>query len=358
MLRTATALALALLGTACRIDIDLEPAWEAQSSGVVASLRGVSAVDLATCWASGSDGTWLRTTDSGETWEHGVVPGAEARDFRDVEAFDADTALLMAIASPAEFWRTQDGGATWRKTWSLDHPDVFLDAMAFWDDERGLAWGDPIDGAFCVLATEDGGRSWTRVDPDALPAPHEGEAGFAASGTCLAVGEDGRAWIATGGTQARVLRSDDFGASWTAHETPMLAGESSTGGFSVVVLEDGAGALVGGDYANPDVREGTAAYTVDDGRTWVPSEPPIPGYRSCVRSLDGTGILVGAGKTGVGWSHDAGRTWGERMTTGSATPAAPPIYALDLVPGGLQPTLGWGVGAEGAIHRLRMGDGD
>ena len=316
--------------------------WTEQASGVTAGLRGVSAVDARTCWASGSGGTWLRTTDGGATWTAGVVPGAEERDFRDVEAFDADRALLMAVASPAEFWLTQDGGVTWRLAWRLDHPDVFLDAMDFWDHRRGLAWGDPIDGSFCVLTTETGGRSWSRVPADRLPEPFEGEAGFAASGTCVAVGARGRAWIATGGSHARVLRTEDWGATWTTHDTPMLAGEPSNGGFSIVMLDDGRGALVGGDYANPDTRAGSAAYTTDDGRTWTLCSGELPGYRSCVAEV-GSGFLLAVSKAGVS-SSEGGREW--------MPLEGPALYALDVVREERTVARGWGTGAGGQVVRF------
>ena len=63
-----------------------------------ASLRGVANVDGRVAWASGISGTVLRTLDGGETWQPCTVPaGAEKLDFRAVQAFDDQTAMVMSV---------------------------------------------------------------------------------------------------------------------------------------------------------------------------------------------------------------------------------------------------------------------
>ena len=96
----------------------IQPKCIAQSSLTTARLRGVSAVSSTVAWASGSDGVYLKTTDGGATWRAGTVPGAEALDFRDVEAFDADTAYLLSIGEGehSRIYKTTDGGATFPTT--------------------------------------------------------------------------------------------------------------------------------------------------------------------------------------------------------------------------------------------------
>ena len=320
--------------------------WTEQSSGMLESLRGVCAVDQRTAWASGTNGTWARTTDGGETWTRGVVPDAGPRDFRDVEAFDGQTALVMAVGSPGEIWRTDNGGASWQCTWSDARQDVFLDGMAFWDDRIGLAFGDPVDGSFQVLRTTDGGHTWTPVPPAALPAPKEGEAGFAASGSSLAVGSSGRAWIATGGSVARVLVTRDFGVSWSASETPLVAGRAGSGGFSLAVLPEGRLALVGGDHERPEDAVVAAAWSEDHGRTWRASADSEPTYRSAVVALPEPhlGTLLAVSPSGASLSPDGGRSW-------SPFPG-PAAHALDLARAVDGHVVGWAVGAGGRIARL------
>jgi photosystem II stability/assembly factor-like uncharacterized protein len=70
--------------------------WEAQISNTTSGLRGLSVISGHVAWASGTNGAFLTTTDGGRHWRVGVVPGAEALDFRDVEAFDENRAYLLA----------------------------------------------------------------------------------------------------------------------------------------------------------------------------------------------------------------------------------------------------------------------
>ena len=53
-------------------------------------------------------------------------------DFRDIEAFDENTALVLGIASPAYFFKTKDGGATWKLVHFDERPEIFYDAFDFW----------------------------------------------------------------------------------------------------------------------------------------------------------------------------------------------------------------------------------
>src|SRR6478672_4920027 len=100
-------------------------------SGRKTSLRGLSVVDDNVLWASGSSGTVARSTNGGKTFEWITIPGYQQRDFRDVEAFDANTALIMAVAEPAIILKTKDAGNTWKKVFEDSTKGMFLDAMDF-----------------------------------------------------------------------------------------------------------------------------------------------------------------------------------------------------------------------------------
>ena len=322
----------------------LNPGWEAQRSGIDASLRGVCANSKTVAWASGSSGTVLKTSNGGGTWISVSVPGAENLDFRDVHAFDADTALVMSAGRPAKIYKTTDGGKAWLECYSNDREGVFLNSLAFWDHARGLAVGDPLGGYFLVLRTLDGGESWSRVPAEEIPSPREGEAEFAASGTCVAVAGEGLAWFVTGGKAASVFRSEDWGCSWTAAEAPILNGEPSQGIFSVAFIDGEKGIIVGGDYRDPDRRERNAAYSSDGGKTWLPvTEAGLPhGFRSCAAYVQGLGgpTLVAVGVSGSDYSPDGGRSWIAFSETG--------FHAASFATDG----AGWAVGSEGRIARF------
>lgn len=312
-----------------------------QSSHTAASLRGLSVVDSRVAWASGSGGTFLRTLDAGHTWVAGTVPGAEELDFRDVEAFGADTAVLLSIGAgeSSRIYRTTDGGGTWRLQYRNTDPRVFLDCIAFWDARRGIALGDPVDGRFVILTTEDG-VTWSRVDPEGIPPALPGEAAFAASGTALTVEGQGGAWIGTGGgAEARVFRSTDRGRHWQVAATPVAAGTASAGIFSLAFDDPSWGVAVGGDYTRPREASENVAVTADGGATWtLVGRTP---YASAVALVPGSRALIAVGQDWAGFSAD-GHGWAWIGRVG--------YHAVAMA----DSTAGWAVGPEGRIARIRL----
>ncbi|MEM7353047.1 MAG: hypothetical protein AAF657_19790 [Acidobacteriota bacterium] len=319
--------------------------WRPLESGTGASFRGLSAVDDQVVWVSGTSGTWGLSLDGGSTWSMRTIPGAETLDFRDVDAFDSQTAYLMS-AGPGELsriYKTVDGGDTWTLQW-VNGEQGFFDGMAFWDTERGLVYGDPVDGRFEVLATQDGGATWTRVQAERMPGALPDEAGFAASGSGLAVLPGGHAWFGTGGPDARVFRSTDYGQSWTAVSTPMLSGSGPTGIFSLAFSDPMTGIVVGGDYTQPEATARNAARTTDGGVTWSLLDGAKPsGYRSGVAFAPQSGgaVVIAVGTSGADFSRDGGTTW---------EPMGEPT--LNAVAFGESRCAGWAVGPDGGIFRL------
>lgn len=287
------------------------PSWTPQESGTAASFRGLHALSDRVVWASGTGGTWARTTDGGENWASGVVPDAGTLDFRDVHAFDADTAILLSSGDDARIYKTTDGGRTWKLLWRKTGPTVFFDAISFWDAKHGIAMGDPVDGRFAVITTDDGGATWT--DVTSMPAALPNEAAFAASGTCLAVEGAQNVWIATGGAAvSRVFRSTDRGRTWSVAETPIPAGVQAAGIFSIAFRDAKHGVAVGGDFTKPTEGDKNVAVTDDGGATWRLVEGSrLGGYRSGVAVVKhgGKELLVAVGTSGADVSSDGGRTW-------------------------------------------------
>jgi photosystem II stability/assembly factor-like uncharacterized protein len=74
-------------------------AWQLTPTGSTARLRGLSVVSSSVVWTSGSMGTVLRTVNGGATWQSVGPPETSTLQFRDIEAFDADTALILSIGS-------------------------------------------------------------------------------------------------------------------------------------------------------------------------------------------------------------------------------------------------------------------
>lgn len=260
-----------------------------QISHTTESLRGVSAVSRVVAWASGTHGTYLRTTDSGRTWTPAQVPDAGALDFRGVVAFSADEAFLMS-AGPGEqsrIYHTSDAGQHWQLQFTNTNPRGFFDSMAFWDSKHGVVLGDPIPDEsgklkFELLLTADG-QNWRPIPALQLPAAMEGEGAFAASNTCIAVLPSGSdIWFATGGTTARVFHSPDRGQAWEVVDTPIVHGPDSAGIFSVAFRDAMNGAIAGGDYKRPNQDGPNLAFTEDGGKTWSLSPLHPVAYFSAV----------------------------------------------------------------------------
>lgn len=338
---------LVALLAACAPALDPAPvavSREAQRSGTTALLIAVSAVSDDVAWTSGARGTWARTEDGGATWTTGRVPGADSLQFRDVHALDARTAWLLSIGtgSDSRIYHTRDGGATWTRQFTNPDSAGFYDCFGFWDARRGVAIGDAIGEAMAVLVTDDGGARWTRVPPERLPRAARGEGSFAASGTCVATGPEGRAWIVMNTPErSRLLRTADFGRTWALETLPITTHEGS-GAQSVTFRDARHGMVLGGGYgAQPG--DTLVAITSDGGDTWVPRGAPpfkvgtwggafVPGAR--------VPTVVAVGPNGSAWSRDLGASW---VVLDSAN-----YWSVGIA----SRRAGWAVGTQGRVTRL------
>lgn len=321
-------------------------AWQPQASPTTERLRGVSAVSAAVAWASGNNGTVIRTVDGGRSWERLPVAGAGTLDFRDIEAFDAKTAYALGIGpgDRSRIYKTTDGGASWLLQFTNPDPKAFYDAIAFWDRDNGLAIGDPVDGRFTVVRTSNGGATWVRLDPAGMPPALQGDGAFAASGTILVTSGRTDAWFGTGGgARSRVFHSRDRGATWSVAETPIAAGTSSSGVFSIAFSQGARGVAVGGDYRKEREPGDNIALTTDAGSTWsLPGPARLRSFRSGVAYVPGAKAqtVVAVGPAGSDISRDGGRTWSPLGDEG--------FHALSIAPDG----YAWAVGENGAVSRL------
>jgi photosystem II stability/assembly factor-like uncharacterized protein len=283
--------------------------WVKQNVDTTASLRGLSVVNEKIVWASGTGGTVIRTIDGGKTWKVIAVPGAEKHDFRDIEAFDANTAYILSIGNgeSSRIYKTTDGGKTWTLQFSNTNEKAFFDAIACWDRNDCIAMSDPVGQQFLVISTQDGGQNWLGRAGENPPAAVEGEAAFAASGTCLIVSGKTIVHIVSGGKDARVFRSDDHGGNWHVARSPIVNGASGSGIFSIAMFDLRSGVIVGGNYEKPDDAKNNLALTTDGGQTWKLGTG-LTGYRSGVTYIDRKTIIA-VGTNGSDITRDGGKTW-------------------------------------------------
>jgi photosystem II stability/assembly factor-like uncharacterized protein len=334
------------------------PTLTPQVSGTTSRLQAVSPVSSQIVWASGVDGTWALTTDGGAHWTSGVVPGAEALQFRDVEGVSAKVAYLLAagVGSDSRIYKTVDGGATWDLQLQNPDPNGFWDCFSFWTPTSGLTMADSVGGRFPVIRTLDG-ETWQDIG-DNLPEPLPGgEFGFAASGTCVATFGKRFAWIGTGSTttESRILATRDQGETWNAYVTPIASNETGAAGvFSVDFRNPTHGVIGGGDFLATEVVDNFAR-SKDGGKTWeLATNAPIPGaifglsYIGKPGGGDGVGgggphvhTIVATGPGGAAWTPDDGDTW--YLLEGVAN-----YWAVAFA----SPDAGWLVGTDGRILKI------
>ena len=328
---------LTILSLACTIAAAGQ--WIKYPVETTASFRGLAVVDPRVIWASGTGGTVIRTTDGGSSWQVIKVPGAEKLDFRDIEAFDSTTAYILSIGNgdASRIYKTVDGGETWSLQFTNREEAAFYDALACWDRKNCIAMSDPVDGFYRLVETRNG-VDWKIIDTEKMDNAKQGEAAFAASGTCLiAVGRN-TVFLVTGGSDARAFRSDDRGWSWSVADTTLPSGTPGGGIFSIAMFDARRGVIVGGNYELPDEASGNLAFTSDGGKTWM-SGTGLSGYRSAVAYIDRR-TLIAVGTNGSDISSDGGTTWTRLGKQNLNAVAARGHSSV------------WAVGPAGAVYRL------
>jgi len=271
------------------------------------SIRGLSVVNDKIVWVSGSKGTVGKSIDGGNNWEWFTVKGFEQNDFRDIEAFDASIAVIMAVASPAYILKTIDGGNTWKTVFTDTTKDMFLDAMDFLPNGTGAVVGDPIGNKMYIATTKDLGSSWEKINSiDTLgKILAKGESMFASSGTNIKMLSSKKWAVVTGGLHSGLIMNDRY------INLPIIQGKQTTGANSLAALQKGKNIkliIVGGDFQNDTLKEKNCVlYDVNKNKISFPHTPPN-GYRSCVEFIS-TSTLITCGTSGVDLSTDAGNNW-------------------------------------------------
>jgi hypothetical protein len=324
--------------------------WDIEDSHTTASLRGIDSVGDGVAWASGTNGTILRTEDGGYVWQLcAIPPGAQKLDFRGIQAFDANTAIVMSSGKGdlSRLYKTTDGCQTWKLVFTNPDKEGFWDAIQFYQGKtfdqapnrsgvglvpatsrrNGMLIGDPVDGVFAIFSTHDGGETWHRWgdDPGTRRAKaHPGESLFAASNSSIiSPGINAQYCFVTGGKSgSRLLYEQGHSpfdmSSWSAFSSiklPLPSGENA-GAFSIARHEEADGhssrfVIVGGNYSKPEVGASAIARqpTLLIRVAVKQSQTPPHGYRSSVAYEPAQKLWITVGPNGTDISRDDGRNW-------------------------------------------------
>lgn len=299
---------------------DLSLSWRITHTGTASTLFAVDVVNRNVVWAAGgpdTPGVVVRTIDGGQSWHDITPPGGNSMHFHDIEAFDRNNAVVLAVGEgPASkiFW-TGDGGVSWQLAFQNAEPKAFYDCIAFFDHRHGLAVSDPVDGFFRIISTDDGGRSWRIAPTTGMPPAIANDLGESiefvrATGTSLVAVGPRDAWFGTDALDgsSRVFHTVDSGHTWTAVTTP-IPGEPEFGIVSLSFRDRLHGlALGGGVFATN--APGAVLVTADGGETWSRVGSPS-GFRVSiawvVTNTKETAVAVAAAGSDV--STDSGHSW-------------------------------------------------
>ena len=309
--------------------------WVIENSNTTADLRGIHALDGNIAWASGTNGTVLRTVDGGANWlTCAIPPGAEKLDFRGVQAFDAKTAIVMSSGKGdlSRLYKTEDGCKTWKLVFTNPDEDGFLDAIFKAESKQLYVLGDPVRGVFAMFLSEDAGETWYAAGETGRESA-QGEGAFAASnssltgyGTFLLFGTGGTSPSHVYGTGVKCSPPpghptgpaiSDCTVVWKSANVPIGSGVAQSGVFSLAAkpftAKDGQQTsivvAVGGRYDQPGDSGGTAAFSLDGGRNWFGAQTPPHGYRSAVAYGAATKTWITVGPNGTDVSTDDGKNW-------------------------------------------------
>jgi photosystem II stability/assembly factor-like uncharacterized protein len=264
------------------------------------SIRGLSVVSDKIFWVSGNKGTVGKSIDGGLTFEWTVVKGFEKSDFRDIEASDENTAIIMAISEPAYILKTIDGGKNWKTVYENYTKGMFLDALDFGTSRKGIVVGDAVGGKIFLAKTEDSGDSWQEIEPK--PASIGDEGCFASSGTNIVLDKNNYYFV-TGGLNSRFFKNG------IPSQIPIIQGLETTGANSIAISKNGKNIIiVGGDFNKKDSQTDNCIISKNGGKTFQKSTANPIGYRSCVEYISKK-TAISCGLNGVDISKDNGDNW-------------------------------------------------
>lgn len=227
------------------------------------ALTSVKAVSRDIAWACDRRGNVYRTTDGGKDWEQTLALVTTAERLYCIEALNADTAFVVGggtggSGNKASIYRTTNGGVDWEVVYSATNPAAFWNAIQFWDNKNGIAFGDPLttNRRFLIVTTNDGGATWTPISNP--PLANVNEFGLF---NCFYFFDKLNGWFGTTGQPGnvgRVFRTNDGGNAWNAFPSGNTSNVNDVAFISPLIgirLAD----------TSPFLTR-----SVDGGQTWTP----------------------------------------------------------------------------------------
>jgi len=183
------------------------------------------------------------THNGGESWKAQTVTLLNNHRIMGLSTAVGNTIHVLGwnttgTGSGGKLVQSTDGGKTWAQEGSNIFNNVasFPDAIAFMDAKHGFVLGDPINGAFEIFITNNGGNTWSQVPANKIPKPIATATQFEwGASTATEVVDNTYLTITLvynndmSTAYGRLLQSDDFGQSWKVKgdSLPITAGDIS-----------------------------------------------------------------------------------------------------------------------------------
>ena len=220
-------------------------------------------------------------------------------------------------------FRTTNGGVKWDTVYQ--HVD-YIDGVTFVGQNVAVAVGDYDDKGVLVIRSTDAGATWTR---QTIPAADSAmNYAYATYRQCMAV-YNNTVWITLykSGTNARIMKSTDAGATWNSWAVPLTGGTSNNYYFrSINFLNDSIGFAVDRQAGSASTLANYLHKTTDGGLTWsdtlnLQAGPHSDAYMRSAKGIPGTNKVLAVGSVGTSaakmWmSNDLGVTWAPVTVTG------------------------------------------
>lgn len=300
-----TLLSVGLVLTSCKSTDNLQYATIYHGQSIAGfHARAVTFVNQEAILIAGPKGVFCGKYFGGDLIEQPALKDAE--DIRDIHLFMNGTMSLLSSGDTGKIYIVGFNG---EQATVFDSSGIFLDGMDFFDEQNGIAYGDPINGKFFLTETHDAGRSWKAFTPEVFPDNLTNEAGFAASGTGIQCIDDSIVYFVTGmADTARLFCSYDRGKNWVAKNTPLKSGDSY-GIYSMFFWSKHEGMIVGGSWKERDYNKKVCYFTSDGGDSWFNCSKGLGGYTSCVQGNENGSCIFATGDHGTYYTLDKGLNW-------------------------------------------------
>jgi photosystem II stability/assembly factor-like uncharacterized protein len=259
------------------------------------NLRAIHFIDNQTGFASGYNGTIIKTTNAGSTWDkletNTTVPLFGINFINSAIGFavggESDCGGTGCVPIGAVILKTIDGGETWKEIpLNLDN-EIELNSVHFINNSTGFAVGNSS------ILTTNGGDTWEQTKIDNLNGTMQKiDFNGAINGVIISMGgqitltrDGGVTWntistLSTSGSvsisiteddiiyvsdNSKIRKSSNFGVSWTLIN-------STSDNFDINFISQNIGFSVGrGNYSGGDFgyNYGAIFYTIDGGESWL-----------------------------------------------------------------------------------------